>query len=118
MSRGPLTNGYVVELPHLRERFGGDKHAINKHSIRIYEDQRGRRWYLDKTLDGVPPFYSVSGPWTPGTKTFAPHLKVMGENYWGSGLGWTSAVHRFFFAVGEFLKAEEAAAQPPTTKEG
>lgn len=111
----------LAELKHLRSVFGNDKHAINRHSQRTYVDRHARRWFLDKTLDALPPFYAAYGPIREGYQGVCYQLKVKGEGYWGSGIGWTSAVHLFLCAVEQALNAEhhrtteEAPWKPPFT---
>lgn len=82
-----------------RETFGHDARAINKHSIRIYTDQGGNLYQLDLTLDGIPPFFSASGPYRPDFIGILPRLKIKGQDYWGSGWGWEKAEQLFIEAV-------------------
>jgi hypothetical protein len=83
----------LVELKNLRENFGNDQTAINKHSVRYY--RKGKQVFmLDKTLDGVPPFYSLSE--VPksnhsGNPMLGRRIHMDGKEYWGSGFSWADA---------------------------
>jgi len=90
-----------------REIFGHDEKAINKHSVRIYIDENGNLWQLDRTLDGCPPFYSACGPYSPTFQGVLPALRVDGLNYWGSGLSWKKALPMFFEAVRHLREAHQ-----------
>jgi hypothetical protein len=90
----------LIELKDRREVFGHDKRAINRHSIRIYQDPIDKRIYqLDKQLDGIPPFYTAYGPMTENFQGVAPVLKVEGQERWGSAYSWREAEEAFFHAV-------------------
>ena len=99
----------LAEIKSEREVFGNDGRAINKHSIRIYEDaQTGEFFEINKTLDGVPPFYelfsrsdlrrktvnkhtwleSISSQLSP---IFPERIKADKQEYWGDGITWLQA---------------------------
>jgi hypothetical protein len=78
-----------------REVYGHDRRAINKHSERTYEDERGLRYVLSRTLDGCPPFYEAYGPFNREHEGVLPSLKVKGREYWGSGWDWARAIRAF-----------------------
>ncbi len=84
----------LVELKQHRRTFGHDGSAINRHSIRIYQHDT-RLFILDKTLDGVPPFYSLSEIHTKGGKivegTINRTILIEDEEYWGNGISWANA---------------------------
>lgn len=83
-----------------RERFGGDKTAINRHSVRRYVDiETGDQYTLDKTLDGAPPFYHAEGPRAHDrTRPFTPSVKHLAE-CWGDGWPWRKAVRALLQAL-------------------
>jgi len=63
--------------------------SINKHSTRTYEWQ-GVKFYLDRTLDGCPPFFTVY--LFEESRTLATHLSnEEGKEYWGDGWTWAQA---------------------------
>lgn len=86
-----------VEIREERGRFGGDARSINRHSVRVYE-WRGRRYTLDKTLDGVPPFYTLFGKPDSGYGV-SRVVKVNGKEYWGDRLAWRMAEEMAFDAI-------------------
>jgi len=63
--------------------------GTNRHEVRVYEDLDGRRFVLDRTLDGVPPFFRLTED-----RGEALHvtLRVHGHDYWGDGWEWEQAV--------------------------
>lgn len=99
----------LKEIKSEREVFGNDGRAINRHSIRIYEDAKtGEFFEINKTLDGAPPFYELHSRSDLRRKTannhtwlesfagssgpiFTPCIKVDGEDFWGSGITWRQA---------------------------
>jgi len=66
--------------------------SINHHMQRVYEES-GSFYMLDRTLDGVPPFYSFYALSFDPRKTYGipNHIKVNGQEYWGGGLTWQQA---------------------------
>jgi hypothetical protein len=100
----------LKEIKSLRQIYGNDKNAINRHSSRVYEDaETGEFFEIDKTLDGVPPFYELLSRSdlrrkvcngliyyeSTASKTipiFPEQIVVNGEPYWGSGITWRQAV--------------------------
>ena len=84
-----------------RERFGGDKTAINRHSVRRYVDiETGEEYTLNKTLDACPPCYQAEGPRAHDRKRiFTPSVKGL-DAYWGSGWTWRKAVAHFLQHLG------------------
>jgi hypothetical protein len=93
----------VKEFPNLRERFGGGKTAINKHSVRYY-GHGGQHYRLDRTLDASPPFFTLESLQVNPGQDFErayfygelPHqipktLKVNGQRHWGDGFTWKQA---------------------------
>jgi hypothetical protein len=74
-----------------RDYFGHDETAINKHSTRTYEDDEGNRYMLDRTTDGIPPFFSAYGPYKSDFKGLLPRLLINGKEYWGNGMSWKKA---------------------------
>lgn len=108
----------IVEVKANRDFYGGgDGNAINRHAERIY-DVGGAYYEINKTLDGVPPFYelltrgdlvlrdyngyksveSLSDRYNP---YFPKTIQVDGEDYWGSGLTWREAEALAFEAMRE-----------------
>lgn len=82
-----------------REQYGNDHRAINRHSVRTYQDEQGNLWKLSRTTDALPPFFEAYGPYRPGLQGIVPRFKVDGLEYWGDGWPWTRAVKVFFAAV-------------------
>lgn len=74
-----------------RDYYGHDERAINKHSTRTYTDEDGNLYKLDRTLDGVPPFFAAYGPYSPDFKGILPRLLIDGKEYWGDGISWNQA---------------------------
>lgn len=78
-----------------RETYGHNARAINLHSERLYEDEKGNRYILSRCLDGVPPFFEAYGPFRDGHEGLLPRLKVFGREYWGDGWAWRRVLHAF-----------------------
>ena len=53
-----MTELSKYELRDKREVYGNDERAINRHSIRVYAID-GIEFIINKTLDGIPPFYQL-----------------------------------------------------------
>lgn len=87
-----------------RETYGHDSRSINKHADRVYEDQKGKRYMLSRTLDGIPPFFEAYGPFSKMHEGMLPRLKIMGKEYWGDGWSWKRAFKAFCAEVGADLK--------------
>ena len=63
--------------------------GTNRHEVRVYEAGDGRRFVLDRTLDGVPPFFHCREEVnSPRGRTIC----VDGQEYWGDGWDWEQAV--------------------------
>lgn len=78
-----------------RETYGHDSRAINKHSTRTFEDDKGNLFVLSRTLDGCPPFFEAYGPFQEGFMGLLPRLRVTGREYWGDGWTWRKALMLF-----------------------
>ena len=78
----------IMELLNSRERYGGDKSAINRHSIRVYM-YNGKTYVLDRTTDCNPRFYELYER-TDGI--FSKTIKIFGKRYWGDGISWKHAI--------------------------
>lgn len=94
----------IVELVEKRERFGGgsayrDSRAINRHSVRVFE-YKGRKYTLDRTLDSVPPFYTLTRQPESGFG-IGVTVKVNGRDSWGEGWSWSRAVANALHAIRE-----------------
>ena len=74
----------ISELKDRRERFGGDKRAINRHSVRVYECA-GQTFTLDRVNDACPPYFTL------GQDSTGKTLPVNGERLWGDGWSWGKA---------------------------
>jgi hypothetical protein len=73
-----------------RRRFGGDKTAISRHSVRCFRvPGHSPLFHLDKTLSGSPPFYEI---YHFPIGCVSENVPVNGERYWGDGLTWKEAV--------------------------
>jgi len=79
--------------------------GTNRHEVRVYESPDGRRFILDRTLDGVPPFFRLTEN---RGEPRRPTLRVQGHDYWGDGWEWEQAVA----AAGEAI-AHEKSPDPP-----
>jgi hypothetical protein len=84
-----------VELRELRDRFGSDKRAINRHSVRYYQ-YGPYRYMLDRTLDVKPPYFIL---YQQGTSVFTPIVKVNGKGAWGDDWSWARAEEAAYQAV-------------------
>lgn len=88
--------GKWTEITELRERFGGDKSAINKHSVRVYHWPEMGWFKLDRNLSCCPPCYHLvelrGDPRTYSGEPYMPRVvKVDQKDYFGDGLPWTKA---------------------------
>ncbi len=79
--------------------------GTNRHEVRVYEYLDGRRFVLDRTLDGVPPFFRLTED---RGEALRPTLRVQDRDYWGDGWEWEQAVA----AAGEAI-AHENSPDPP-----
>ena len=84
----------IAEIPWGRERYGGDARAINRHSTRSYVSDNGCEYTLDRTLDALPPYFTLWAH-TTALYSFIPSLgevvPVDGADHWGDGWGWPQA---------------------------
>jgi hypothetical protein len=98
----------IVERKDMRETYGHDERAINKHSRRVYRVNHdfGVKYVLNSTLDGCPPFYNLY--YCKGNRIPPTHLTVNGEQYWGGGLSWPQAERLAFKAIRVYLASKEA----------
>jgi hypothetical protein len=97
----------ITELKNKRETYGGDSRSINRHSVRVYESRRPVdnepiEFYLNRTLDGCPPFYCLY-LYKP-VSSRPTMLKIESEEYWGSGLSWEKAEARAMNRIRELFK--------------
>ncbi len=80
------------EVTELRQE--SSKHeSINHHHKRFYE-HKGSYYLLDKTMDGVPPFYSLYAlAHDPQSDkiSFPAIIRVDNIEYWGDGISWKEA---------------------------
>ena len=97
---------HLVEIE--RRVYGHDATAINLHSDRKYQDEKGQFYLLSRTLDGVPPFFEAYGPYTADYVGALPHLRVNDQEYWGDGWSWRKAVKAFLKEIGAVLQARPA----------
>ena len=63
--------------------------GTNRHEVRVYAYLDGRRFVLDRTLDGVPPFFLLTED---RGEALGLTLRVQGHDYWGDGWEWEQAV--------------------------
>jgi len=98
-----MTELSKYELRDKREVYGNDERAINRHSIRVYTID-GIEFIINKTLDGIPPFYNLYyfSPDNPKC-SISKHIKVENQEYWGDGMPWGYAEAKAFKAITEFL---------------
>jgi len=62
--------------------------GINRHAVREYRSEDGRTFILDRTLDGVPPFFHLTER---GDQPHPKPILIDGQEYWGSGWNWAQA---------------------------
>ena len=90
-----------------REVYGHDDRAINRHSVRRYSvPGHTPAIYLDKTLDGSPPFYEL---YDFSNGSLAVNIPVDGKRYWGDGLPWNQAVELAGEAIDKWFDEMNAA---------
>ena len=96
-------NIHDYEIKEARELYGNDKHAINRHSVRQYQVPGNTApFYLNKTLDGSPPFYEL---YVFDRRIIGDSIPVNGQQYWGEGLTWSQAEELAGKAIeGEFAR--------------
>lgn len=75
----------IVEIKSERHY---DYKSINRHSTRTYE-WKGCRFYLDRTLDGCPPFFHLYR--FEHGKPLAVSFMNNGQEFWGEGWTWRQA---------------------------
>ena len=98
----------LVEYHYSRDVFGNDQSAINRHSIRVYKIDN-RTFVLDRTLDGVPPFYQLTET-IPG-RFLAKTIPINDKDYWGDGISWRNAEAAVIKELGaSTIKREKAEA--------
>ncbi len=82
------------------ERYGGgDGRAIDRHVTRVYKDENGFRYHLDRDLSIIPPCFEALGPIPAGFEGITPIIKINGERYFGDGISWKKATKIFMEAV-------------------
>ncbi len=86
----------LAEMKALRESYGGDKNAINRHSVRYYEWPDVGFFAIDRTLNGNPKFFELTelyhDPRKQSEKFYIPRTIPIGRNrYFGDGLNWPQA---------------------------
>jgi hypothetical protein len=105
MTKTDKTTGNETSYSKLRqidwEIYGHDERAINRHSVRTYQDESGNLYELSRTLDGMPPFFEAHGPFSEDYVGVTPRLKVNGEDYWGGDWTWKRAAEAFVNAINE-----------------
>jgi len=102
-----MNNPKIIELKNKRETYGGDERAINRHSVRVYRskrpvDKEPIEFYLNRTLDGCPPFYCLY--FYKPVSARPTMLKIEDKEYWGSGLSWERAEKLAKNRIWELLK--------------
>jgi hypothetical protein len=78
---------------------GGDGRAISRHVTRVYEDENGIEYHLDRDMSMIPPCFEALGPIPIGFKGITPLIKINGERYFGDGISWPKAIKIFMEAV-------------------
>ena len=97
----------IIELKDKRETYGNDDRSINRHSIRVFRSKRPGNpepieFYLNKTLDGCPPFYCLY--FYKPVSSLPTMMKIDGKEYWGSGLSWDKAEAMAMNRIRELFK--------------
>jgi len=85
-----------------REYVNNTDIALNKHSYRIYKDEKGQRYLLDRNQDMLPKTFELSGPFDRDFKGILPLVKVDGERFFCEGESWNKAIKKMC----EVLNAE------------
>lgn len=104
-----------------RVSFGGDKNAINRHSVRKYMTQAGVLFMIDRQTDCRPRSFQLYGPMSLDFRGICPGWKVGGHDYFGNDWSWSHAERVFVAELGatlmlpldflrEYGKREESAA--------
>ena len=109
-----IKNMKIIELRDRRETYGHDSRAINRHSLRVYRvigvnppaTIASSEFHLNRTLDGVPPFYELY--FYKPMSAMPTYLNVKGQRYWGDGLSWAKAEQHAFKAIKDFMDLLEA----------
>ncbi len=78
---------------------GGDGRAIDKHVTRVYEDESGVQYQLDRDLSICPPCFEALGPIPKGFEGIMPLIEIDGQRYFGDGISWKKATKIFMEAV-------------------
>ncbi len=86
-----------------RESYGHDERAINRHSERWYENDKGQIYVLSRTLDGCPPFFEAYGPFKESHQGLLPRLLVKDKEYWGGDWTWKQAVKALCAEIGAWV---------------
>jgi hypothetical protein len=97
----------VDTINELSVSFGGDKNAINKHSIRYYKVMLFEKpifFRLDRNLSGSPKFFNLTkmehDPRETSDHDYIPRtVKVEGKENWGDGYSWPKAETSMFNAL-------------------
>jgi len=113
------------EVTDQRDNYGHDNRSINRHSVRMFLSTEGTltppeqdtrylhtAFVLDRTMDGVPPFYSAMELTLESGSIWPQHqrrIRVQGNEYWGDGLSWPRAKELFIAALAEHVTAETGA---------
>lgn len=77
-----------------REYYGNDSRAINRHSIRTFEDSGGNLYHIDRntSLEGRP--FTLYGPYSKNFRGILPKLCDLGER-----ISWKTAILKMKEAV-------------------
>lgn len=78
---------------------GGDGRVIDRHVTRVYEDENGVEYHLDRDNSIIPPCFEALGPIPKGFQGITPIIKIDGERYFGDGISWKKATEIFLGAV-------------------
>lgn len=96
MKRSPMV---LMEIH--RDTFGGnDGRAINRHSERMYINQNGELFQLDRTLDAYPKFFTLVGPFRVHYVGVLHAFPIeLGKSTWGEGMSWPNAIKTMCHAL-------------------
>lgn len=100
----------LTEFKDLRERYGNDKRAINRHSTRYYQHSNGGFVMIDRILDISPPCFELldllHDPRKPSETCYIPTTIKIGDNrFFGDGMSWNQAEQLADKRLEEFCEA-------------
>jgi hypothetical protein len=75
--------------------------GINRHSVRVYQDELGYLWRLDRTTDCNPRFFQLyRACGGVGETRYTRPFTINGKEFWGDNWTWKHAEQELFKALG------------------